>query len=129
MRISDWSSDVCSSDLACEETAKEVRALGRRALAIAAHAGDWGQVEALAERAYAEWGRIDILVNNAGMSPVEPSSVATTEALFDKVVSVNFKGPFRLAAVVGTRMAQGDGGTIITVSRSEEQQSELQSQM
>src|SRR3546814_10794587 len=50
------------------------------------------------------------------MSPVEPSSVATTEALFDKVVSVNFKGPFRLAAVVGTRMAQGDGGTIINVS-------------
>src|SRR3546814_893767 len=69
---------------ACEETAKEVRALGRRALAIAAHAGDWGQVEALAERAYAEWGRIDILVNNAGMSPVEPSSVATTEALLDR---------------------------------------------
>src|SRR3546814_19213517 len=50
------------------------------------------------------------------MSPVEPSSVATTEALFNKVVSVNFKGPFRLAAVVGTRMAQGDGGTIINVS-------------
>src|SRR3546814_20098785 len=59
---------------ACEETAKEVRALGRRALAIAAHAGDWGQVEALAERASAEWGRIDKLVNKAGMTTVEPSS-------------------------------------------------------
>lgn len=102
---------------ACEEVAGEVRALGRRAAAISAHAGDWGQMEELAERGWAEWGRIDILVNNAGMSPVEPQSVTTTEALFDKVISVNFKGPFRLAALIGTRMRdEGEGGSIINVS-------------
>ena len=102
---------------ACEEVAEEVRALGRRASAISAHAGDWSQMEALAERGWAEWGRIDILVNNAGMSPVEPHSVTTTEALFDKVISVNFKGPFRLAALIGTRMRdEGEGGSIINVS-------------
>jgi NAD(P)-dependent dehydrogenase (short-subunit alcohol dehydrogenase family) len=101
---------------ACDQVAEEVRALGRRALAISCHTGDWTQVEALVDGAYAQWGRIDILVNNAGMSPVEPSSLATTEALFDKVISVNFKGPFRLAALVGSRMAAGDGGTIINVS-------------
>jgi NAD(P)-dependent dehydrogenase (short-subunit alcohol dehydrogenase family) len=101
---------------ACDQVAEEVRALGRRALAISCHTGDWTQVEALVDGAYTQWGRIDILVNNAGMSPVEPSSLATTEALFDKVISVNFKGPFRLAALVGSRMAAGDGGTIINVS-------------
>ncbi|RYY29116.1 MAG: SDR family oxidoreductase [Sphingomonadales bacterium] len=101
---------------ACETVAEEMRALGRRALPFAAHAGDWDQMEALAEAGWAEWGRIDILVNNAGMSPVEPSSVATSEALFDKVIAVNFKGPFRLAALVGTRMREAGGGSIINVS-------------
>ena len=101
---------------ACEAVATEVRALGCRALPIAAHTGDWDQMEALAEAAWAEWGRIDILVNNAGMSPVEPSSVATSEALFDKVIAVNFKGPFRLAALLGTRMRDAGSGSIINVS-------------
>jgi NAD(P)-dependent dehydrogenase (short-subunit alcohol dehydrogenase family) len=100
----------------CEAVAEEVRALGRRALPVAAHAGDWGQMEMLAETAWAEWDRVDVLVNNAGMSPVEPSSVATSEALFDKVIAVNFKGPFRLAALLGTRMREAGSGSIINVS-------------
>ncbi|MDB5423754.1 MAG: short-chain dehydrogenase, partial [Phenylobacterium sp.] len=101
---------------ACEVVADAVRALGRRALPIAAHAGDWAQLDALVERVYAEWSRIDILVNNAGMSPLAPSSAETSEALFDKILDVNFKGPFHLAAVVGARMAAGDGGSIINIS-------------
>ena len=39
-----------------------------------------------------------------------------TEELFDKVIAVNLKGPFRLSALVGERMAAGDGGSIINVS-------------
>lgn len=101
---------------ACEAVAAEIRALGCRACALAAHTGDWGQMETLADAAWAEWGRVDILVNNAGMSPVEPSSVATSEALIDKVIAVNFKGPFRLAALLGTRMRDAGGGSIINVS-------------
>ena len=101
---------------ACDATAEEVRKLGRRALPIACHMGDWSAIEAMVAHAYDEWGRIDILVNNAGMSPVEPHSVDVTEALFDKVIGVNFKGPFRLTALVGDRMAKGDGGSIINVS-------------
>ncbi|WP_439540616.1 SDR family NAD(P)-dependent oxidoreductase [Sphingomonas sp.] len=101
---------------ACEAVATEIRVLGRRSLALVAHAGDWAQLDALVERVHGEWGRIDILVNNAGMSPVQPSSAATEEALFAKVLAVNFKGPFRLAAQVARRMAQGDGGSIINIS-------------
>ena len=100
----------------CQAVADEVRALGRKALALSAHAGEWTQMEALAERGWSEWGRIDILVNNAGMSPVEPSSVATSEALFDRIVDVNFKGPFRLAALLGSQMVVAGGGSIINVS-------------
>jgi NAD(P)-dependent dehydrogenase (short-subunit alcohol dehydrogenase family) len=100
---------------ACEAAAAEVRTLGRRALAVAAHLGKWEDAGRLAEVAYAEFGRVDILVNNAGMGPAAPSH-EVTEELFDKVVGLNFKGPFRLAALVAKRMADGDGGVIINVS-------------
>ncbi len=100
----------------CEAVADEVRSLGQRALAVAYHAASWDGADQLAERAYAEFGHVDILVNNAGMSPLYPSVDAITEDLFDKVVGVNLKGPFRLSAVVGTEMAKGDGGSIIFVS-------------
>jgi NAD(P)-dependent dehydrogenase (short-subunit alcohol dehydrogenase family) len=72
-------------------------------------------MDALVDAAYAEFGRIDILVNNAGMSPAMPSH-EVTEKLFDSVVDLNFKGPFRLAALVGHRMSRGDGGVIINIS-------------
>lgn len=102
---------------ACEAVAEEVRALGRRALAVAVHAGRWDDIDRLIDVVYAEFGRIDILVNNAGMSPAVPSH-EVTEQLFDSVLNLNFKGPFRLASVVGRRMADGDGGVIINVSSS-----------
>jgi NAD(P)-dependent dehydrogenase (short-subunit alcohol dehydrogenase family) len=102
---------------ACESTAKEVeRTTGRRALALAAHMGKWGEVETLAERAYQAMGHIDVLVNNAGMSLLYDQVGNVTEAMWDKVVDLNLKGPFRLTALVGTRMAQGNGGSIINVS-------------
>jgi len=100
----------------CEAVAEEVRALGRRALAVAYHAGSWQDADRLAEAAYAEFGRVDVLVNNAGMSPLYASLDAVTEELFDKVIGVNLKGPFRLSSIVGARMAAGDGGAIINVS-------------
>jgi len=102
---------------ACEAAAEEVRAMGRRALAVSVHAGKWAEIDSLIETAYAEFGRIDILVNNAGMSPAVPSH-EVTEALFDSVLSLNFKGPFRLASEVAHRMSQGDGGVIINTSSS-----------
>lgn len=101
----------------CEAVAKRIRALGRRSLAVAVHAGRWEDINRLIDTAYAEFGRIDILVNNAGMSPAVPSH-EVSEELFDKVVSLNFKGPFRLAAEVAHRMAGGAGGTIINISSS-----------
>jgi NAD(P)-dependent dehydrogenase (short-subunit alcohol dehydrogenase family) len=102
---------------ACEATAKEVeRETGRRALPLACHMGKWQEVEGLAERVYHELGRVDVLVNNAGMSLLYDHVSNVTEAMWDKVVDLNLKGPFRLTALVGTRMAQGNGGSIINVS-------------
>lgn len=101
----------------CEAVAEECRALGRQAWAISAHVGKWDQCDRLIEEAYAAAGRIDILINNAGMSPRMPSH-EVTEALFDSVVNLNFKGPFRLASQIAKRMFDGDGGCIINVTSS-----------
>ncbi|MEZ5217834.1 MAG: SDR family oxidoreductase [Ilumatobacteraceae bacterium] len=101
----------------CEAVAEEVRALGRRALALQVHAARWPSVDELIERVYSEWGRIDILVNNAGMSPAVASH-EVSEDLFDSVLGLNFKGPFRLASQVAKRMSDGDGGVIINVTSS-----------
>lgn len=102
---------------ACEAAAAEVRAMGRRALAISAHVGKWADIDALIEAAYGEFGRIDILVNNAGMSPACPSH-EVSESLFDSVINLNFKGPFRLASQIGKRMMDAGGGGIINISSS-----------
>lgn len=100
---------------ACEEAAGAVRALGRRALAIGAHCGRWDQIDRLIEQAYDGFGRIDILVNNAGMGPEMPSD-EVDEALYDSILNLNLKGPFRLASRIGKRMAEGDGGAIVNIS-------------
>jgi NAD(P)-dependent dehydrogenase (short-subunit alcohol dehydrogenase family) len=68
------------------------------------------------ERVYAELDRVDVLVNNAGMSPLYPSLDEVGEALWDKVIGVNLKGPFRLTAAIGRRMAEGDGGSVVNIS-------------
>ncbi len=107
---------------ACETLADDVRKkFGRRALAVAYHAGRWEDADRLYETVYAQFGRCDVLVNNAGMSPLYPSVDAINEELYDKVMDVNLKGPFRLSALIGTRMAGpehggSNGGSIIFVS-------------
>ena len=101
---------------ACRAVAAEIEALGQRALPFACHVGHWDQLPGLVDAAYGHFGRVDILVNNAGMSPLAPSLAETSEALFDKVMAVNFKGPFRLATLVGPRMVADGGGVIINVS-------------
>jgi NAD(P)-dependent dehydrogenase (short-subunit alcohol dehydrogenase family) len=101
----------------CEEVASEVRkTTDARALPLACHVGRWDELDALATAAFEEFGHVDVLVNNAGMAPVYPSLIEATEELFDKVIGVNLKGPFRLCALVGTRMADGNGGSIINIS-------------
>jgi NAD(P)-dependent dehydrogenase (short-subunit alcohol dehydrogenase family) len=62
-----------------------------------------------------ELGRLDILVNNAGMSPLYENLASVTEALYDKTLDVNLKGPFRLAALAATYMAAREGGSVINI--------------
>ena len=99
---------------ACELVADEIRAMGRSALPLRCHVGDWDECGALIDASIAEFGRIDVLVNNAGIAPVPPSLTEVTSELFDKTIAVNLKGPLRLTALAAEHM--NEGGTVINIS-------------
>ena len=100
-------------------TAEEIAAAtGRTAFPYQVHVGRWDQLDGLVDAAYERFGKVDVLVNNAGMSPLYESLTSVSEKLFDAVVNLNLKGPFRLSALVGERMVAAGGGSIINVSSS-----------
>lgn len=100
----------------CADVVAEIERLGRRAVAIPCHVGKWDDLPKLVEGALEAFGRIDVLVNNAGMAPVADASVKMSEALFDKILAVNLKGPFRLSALVAEHMRAAGGGAIINIT-------------
>jgi NAD(P)-dependent dehydrogenase (short-subunit alcohol dehydrogenase family) len=103
----------------CELLAAEVeKATGRQAMPYGVHVGHWNELDGLVDAVYARFGRVDVLINNAGMSPLYDSLSGVTEQLFDSVFNLNFKGPFRLCALIGERMVADGGGSIINVSSS-----------
>jgi NAD(P)-dependent dehydrogenase (short-subunit alcohol dehydrogenase family) len=102
---------------ACVELAEEITAAtGVKAAGFAANVGHWEDCDRLVDEVYDTFGTVDVLVNNAGSSPLYPSVAEVGEDLFDKVIGLNLKGPFRLSALIGTRMAAGNGGSIINIS-------------
>jgi NAD(P)-dependent dehydrogenase (short-subunit alcohol dehydrogenase family) len=104
----------------CVELTDRLRAeFGVPAMPIGCNVSDWDQCTALVDAVYGEFGRIDVLINNAGLSPLYPSLAEVSEEYLDKVIGVNLKGPFRLSAIIGQRMAEDGGGAIINVGSIE----------
>jgi len=98
-----------------EQTAREVEAEGRRALAVPTDVTDEAQVGALAERTLAAFGRIDILVNNAGISFPAPFA-QTPLKRWDLVMNVNLRGPVMCTQAFLPRMLEQGSGRIINIS-------------
>ena len=101
-----------------EKVAGEVRALGRRALAIKADISESAEVNDMVARTIKEFGKIDILVNNAGgVGGVEGGNTDTaTEEDWDKVLKVNLKGAFLVCMAVIPHMKKQKYGKIINLS-------------
>lgn len=94
----------------CEEVAVRLTEQhGVEALGVGFNASDWDACDQLSQTCYDRFGSVDVLVNNAGLSPLYPSLKDVTEQLWDKTLGVNIKGPFRLATLIGDRMASGEG--------------------
>ncbi|WP_261675876.1 SDR family oxidoreductase [Streptomyces lusitanus] len=97
---------------AAEEVVRAVEALGRRAVALRADAGDPDEAASAVSAAVRELGRLDVLVNNAGIGALGPME-SLSPADVDRVLAVNVRGVFlttRAAAAVMSR-----GGRIVTV--------------
>ena len=114
------------------QTAKEVEALGRRALAVQADVSSSSQVDAMVEQALGRFDRIDILVNNAGKllrMPVVPlsdqdlapplvsgdSSAGTTDDAWSEIMRTNLDGVFYCARAVARHMIPNGYGKIINI--------------
>lgn len=101
----------------CAATADLIeRETGRAAMPYGVHVGRWDQLDGLVEAAYERFGKVDVLINNAGMQPVYDSLDSVSEKLFDAVVALNLKGPFRLSVLIGERMVAAGRGSIVNVS-------------
>jgi NAD(P)-dependent dehydrogenase (short-subunit alcohol dehydrogenase family) len=101
----------------CVATAAEIEAeTGRSAMPYGVHVGCWDELDGLVDATYERFGKLDVLVNNAGMSPTYGSLTEVTEKLFDTVVNLNLKGPFRLSVLAAERMVAAGRGVIVNVS-------------
>ncbi len=99
-----------------ERVAEEIRARGRRGLALAAHIGKEGESRSLVEKVKAEFGRIDILLNNAGTNPYYGPILDAEEWAWDVTMNINLKGPFVLSQLVARVMREQGGGSIINMA-------------
>ncbi len=100
----------------CEQAAEELAGLGVRTLGLRCDVRDPGQVQAVADRTLADFGRIDILVNNSGTSwAASPEDLPLSG--WQKVIDVNLTGAFLFSQAVGrVLIEQGDGGKIVNVA-------------
>lgn len=98
-----------------DELAEELRALGRRALALACDVSDNESVEAAVKQSMSEFGKIDILVNNAGIAQ-DGLLIRMKLEQWQSVIDVNLSGAFYCTKAVARHMLKANAGRIINIS-------------
>ncbi|MFI0737020.1 3-oxoacyl-ACP reductase family protein [Streptomyces sp. NPDC021100] len=115
LRLAAGGADVAftyrSDERAAADVVAEVKALGRRALALRADAADATAVRGAVDAAVSEFGRLDVLVNNAGVGALGPIGELTEEDV-DRVLAVNVRGVY-LATQAAVRHLGADGRIIM----------------
>lgn len=100
---------------ALNAVATQIEGMGREALVVTCDVRDPGQVNALVERALAEWSRIDVLVNSAGVALRRP--FAEIDVLeWDAVVDTLLKGTYLMTQAVLPTMIAAKRGNIINLT-------------
>lgn len=131
MRLAEEGADIIAADL-CEqvasvgyplatpqdldETARQVRALGRRVFAVQADVRDYAGLAKALDEAVAELGRLDIVSANAGILS-HGTADALDEACWQDMIDINLTGAWHTAkAAVPHLIAGGRGGSIVLTS-------------
>jgi 3-oxoacyl-[acyl-carrier protein] reductase len=99
-----------------ESTADEIRALGRRALAVRCDVTDREQVSAAVKRTVAELGSVDILVNNAGTLDHVGQFQNQSPEFWERDLRVNLNGAFNCAQAVWPHMRERSWGRIVNMA-------------
>jgi dehydrogenase/reductase SDR family member 4 len=99
-----------------EAVAAEVRALGRKAIAVPGHMGKEEDINKVVEAALKEYEKIDILVNNAATNPIFGQTMDASPDAFDKIFDLNVKGYFMMCKAVGKHMLSRKQGSIINIA-------------
>ncbi len=99
-----------------EAVAEEIRKLGRRALVVRCNADKTENLEAFANQAFQEFGRIDVVINNVGGS-MPAGFLDTTEKDFEHAFHFNVTTAFALSKAAVPHMAER-GGSIVNISSS-----------
>jgi NAD(P)-dependent dehydrogenase (short-subunit alcohol dehydrogenase family) len=99
-----------------DQAKKEFGEMGLEMMAQAAHVGKSDQVGALFQAVEERFGRLNILVNNVGMNLLTPSVTGSDEALWDKIIESNLKGPYLVSSQAAKLMKKAGGGKIINIS-------------
>jgi 3-oxoacyl-[acyl-carrier protein] reductase len=110
--------DVIVADVNLEkaqETAREVEAIGRGAMAVKVDVTRLSDVEQMVESALGRFGKIDILVNNAGIAR-DKLILRMTEEDWDAVLDVNLKGTFNCTKAVIKHMSKQRSGKIVNIA-------------
>jgi 3-oxoacyl-[acyl-carrier protein] reductase len=103
------------SENEAKEVVKQIKAMGRRALAVKADVSKRADAQRMFNKVLAEFGRVDILVNNAGIG-TGGTTLDTPEEDWDRVIAVNLKGPFNCTQIAAKTMVEQKSGKIINIS-------------
>ena len=96
--------------------AAKLSEIGIDVTAIAANIGDSASMQNLVDQTTIIYGGIDVLVNNAAANPAFGSVMDTSLDAYDKIMTVNVKGPFELTKMIHPLMVSRGGGSIINIS-------------
>lgn len=101
---------------ALEQTAKEIQALGRRALVLPTDVTDSRKVEESIAQTISELGGLEVVVNNAGGSRFMSPMIGVREDGWDKSINVNLKSVFLVCKAVGPHLLNQGKGSVINIS-------------
>jgi NAD(P)-dependent dehydrogenase (short-subunit alcohol dehydrogenase family) len=108
--------DNVKDDGKLDEVAGEIKKIGRTAVVITADVSKKSDVEEMATRSTARFGKIDILVNCAGIWIPGQTLLECPEDSWDRVMDVNLKGTYFCCQVIGKIMVKQRTGNIINIS-------------
>ncbi|MBN2551240.1 MAG: SDR family oxidoreductase [Spirochaetales bacterium] len=119
LALAEAGADVATVDFdgkSAEQTAEEIRALGRKALALEADLRRSREAERMVAAVVSEWEGLDVAVNNAGVSLPIKAAFEISEQEWDWLVDLNLKGTFFCAQAEGRAMRAGGYGKIINIA-------------